>query len=370
MVTTGIGHRWGPDRRHAQASLAPPLRAAARWQKVAAGPPLGYPPLVSGGTAFVSWRHGEVAALDVQSASVRWTRALPSAYAAGLPPHEGALLFAGDRLLVRVEDRLLELDPTTGAVRSERAAPAVDLLQGVLSAGAIVSQVSNGDTSDLLAWSVDSGQVLWRRPAEPSLGPPLAASTDRAFAGDGANVLACGLLDGHVHWTAAPGELSGRPGSSASALSIGPDGTLVVGCGSSVLGLDPDSGAVRWIAHLSVNSSSNLSLGFDGRAFVTGLATACEIDTRTGRVREVTLDRAALPPGVAGRYAPAAIAGTHAYVADVSGPVFALSLGSLAVEWSAVSARRRTPADIPVAAAGHLFLLDEAGALECFVAGA
>jgi outer membrane protein assembly factor BamB len=363
-VTTGIGHRWGPDRRQPDVALAPPLSPAAAWGAI--GSDVGYPPLVASGTAFLSYRHGEIAAVDLRTASVRWRQSLASAYAPGLPPHEGALLLAGERLFVRVADRLLELDATTGMVRSDRAAPPLDLVQGVMEDGAIVSQVSDGEACVLLAWEIDAGRVRWQQPIEWSLGPPMAATVERVFAADGGRVVAYGLFDGRLHWSVAPGVLSGQADAGASALCVAPDGTLVVACRSALLGLEAASGGVKWQAPLPVRSSSNLSLAFDGSAVVTELGTVCEIDTLAGTVRVHTVERGALPPGTAGRFAPAMLTSTHAFLVDVSGPVIALSRASFEVDWAAPSARRRTPADMPVAGAGHLFLLDEAGGVECF----
>lgn len=365
-MTSAIGHRRGADRRQPDVALAPPLVPAPAWSAIRDG--LGYPPLVASGSAFLSWRHGEVAALDVQTASVRWRQALPSSFPAPLPPNDGALLLDGERLLVRVTDRLLELEAATGAVRSERAVPPLDLLQGVLVNGAIVSKVSDGGSGELLAWQVDSGQVLWRHPIAWSLAPPMAATAELVFATDGHQVVASALRDGSRRWAVSPGALSGQAGAGGSALSVAPDGTLVVGCRAAVLGLDVETGALKWKAALSVKSTSNLAVRDDGYAVVMEAGTVCEIDTLTGSVRQRTLDRRALPAGTAGRYAPAALSKTHAFLADVSGPALAIPYATGDIDWAVEARVRRSAADAPVLAEGRLFLLDADGGLACFQA--
>jgi outer membrane protein assembly factor BamB len=339
--------------------LALPLAPDAGW--LDPGAPLGYLPLVTPGLAFLSLRHGEVRAVDAATGAPRWSRRLAGPYPPPRQPYEGALHLAGDLLLVRTRGELLGLDAATGEVRARTAVPLLDLRQGGLAGGVLVSKVEGPEGCALIGWDVAAGRERWSRPVEWSLWAPLSVQGDLVVASDGPRLLGVGAADGELRWTASLAELTG--GGPAEPRVVAGKGAVVVGLGSWLLALEPESGAMAWKAELPVRGAGSLAVTADGTAWLLERDLLCSVQPGTGRLEERTLDRGAMPP-CAGRYGPLAATRTHLVASDVTGPSFAVSRATGGVDWALAERRERGAAAPPMVAAGRLFLLDLDGRLQ------
>lgn len=198
-----------------------------RWTLALDSPPAAEPAFDTD-TAFVATRAGTMAAVDLDSGTVRWRVDLvtPVSPAVG----EGRVFVAGDGVL-------LGLDAATGQRLWEAPLPGRVAAPLYWDAGWLLA---SNDAGDLAAFRAEDGAFAWRQP----LGAPLAVAPvpalDRVYlALNDGRLVSADLATGTVRWTQP---LEGRV-SGLLAL----DDQLIVGTtGNVVLSVDLVTGRVRW----------------------------------------------------------------------------------------------------------------------------
>jgi outer membrane protein assembly factor BamB len=337
-------------RATGDSSLRPPLRLdETRTLQDVAGPPV-----LADDLLLVTRGYGALEAYDERTGGRIWRVPLP----APDPAHGGAPLVAGGLIHVRAGSELLSIDRAGGAVVARLPSPRLDLADGALVAGSVVSWVGE---SHLQAFDLATGTLRWsvEHPFSPV---PIAGERDLVVAGGAGSVAAFDVRDGAERWS-SPVE------GDIGAIVIAPGGEVLVAAGTSVASLDPETGAVRWRAPAGVARPGTLAVTDDGEIHLLDLDRYRRLSAASGAVLLARdLDRATLPRarGSLGRLSASR---SHVFSHDQRGPLVAVSRSTGGVDWISEEddPRPRAASDAPVLSGRRLYARTFDGWLQSFV---
>jgi outer membrane protein assembly factor BamB len=266
-------------------------------------------------------------------------------------------LVAGDRVLVRSGSELLTVALGSGAVLNRRQAPPLDLLNGVLADGCIVSAFD----SRLEAWDPDGTRPRWSR-AHHFTPVPLAASGGLLVAAEGDTIHGLALASGERRWSHPVRQE--EPG--IGALFFGTDQTVVVAASGAVLGLDASSGELRWRSPAPFPATGILAVTDEGEIHLLRWDRYLRLSAVDGStLLERDLDPGSLPR-IRTTFGRLNADRAHVVACDARGPMIAVSRNSGAVVWALEDMRHRRLSDLPVVEGARLHVLDAEGTLDCF----
>jgi outer membrane protein assembly factor BamB len=251
----------------AQAALA--LALDPRWDVPFEGGSAA-PPGYDAQTAYIPLKDGALVAVDLDSGTVRWQRALPTSFT---PETGGGLVF------LIGEGRIEAVHAASGEHAWSATLPGDAAAPLYWDTGWLIASTASGD---LAAFRASDGALLWRK----ALGAPLSArpvpALDRIFLGltDG-RVLAAALETGALAWERhVPGRVTG--------LRALPDQLIAGTTEDEVYSFDLGRGRQRW--RWRVGGDVTGTAAFDDRRifFVARDNVMRAVDRRSGNLRWTT----------------------------------------------------------------------------------
>jgi outer membrane protein assembly factor BamB len=335
-----------------------PLRLPLRPRKQGRIEDVTVPPVPAGDLLLVTRKPGLLTAMDGASGAPVW--ALSLANVSDLPPHAGTPVIDGAFAHVCTGGEFITLRLGDGEVVRRRPSPPLDLRDGVVGDGCIVSPV--GDDR-IVAWDVDAGTLRWstERPYSPV---PLAGHGSLVVAAGAGSISAFDLADGHERWAV---RLAGEP--AISAVVIAPDGSILVTYGREILSLESESGSTQWRCTAGVARTGTMAVTDSGEIHLMDTARYQRASTRNGSVtfeREFPSDTLPRWRGSLGRLS---VSHSHVFGADQRGPLMAVSRSIGRIDWTWDERRFRAASVAPVLTPTSLYALDLEGTLDCFEFG-
>ena len=198
-----------------------------RWM-TPADRPLAAPPAIDGQSAYGATRDGQLVAWDLDSGRARWQAAV----ATTLP-----VAIGGDLVFVIVAGGIQALNADTGSLAWQRALPGTVAAPPYWDTGWLILSFDDGD---LVAFRAADGELLWRAPLGAVAHVPPAPALDNLYLGlaDGRSV-ALALASGQTIWTR-------QLGGVATGLTALDDQLLVGTTGGALHSLDLTRGRTRW----------------------------------------------------------------------------------------------------------------------------
>lgn len=256
-------------------ALAPCERPGAtelciRWRRPRAH---DQPVLADGPTVFLAQSGGAVAALDRASGDVRWST--PGTVG---PIVDGAASPAALTLVGAgggpSGDGLAGLDPEDGSLAWTAPAdgPSVDVH---LASGAVLVL----EPGRLRRLDAASGVERWERPTRDPAGVQLISTTDEVtFVSSERTVTALDNADGDARWAVpVPGLRTAAVADPGSLVALDGEGRM--------LGLDTSEGTVRWDTRLAYNSRSAVRVyGVPGTVIAAIDPPVADDGSRTSRI--------------------------------------------------------------------------------------
>jgi outer membrane protein assembly factor BamB len=215
--------REAPPRTPSQRPLFP---ADVAWTRAMEQPPAA-PPTADRTHVFVPIE-ARILAFDRETGESAWAADVATRW---------PVIPAGGAVYVLTTDRVVELDPATGAVGGQADLPGTVIGPAARDGDVLIIPIA---PTSLIAWDVRRARMLWNHtlPAAAQLQPVVIGPTVYAALADG-HVAALRVDDGSEQWMT---KLTGVPRALAAS-------SAVVAVGSSdriVYALRPATGALKW----------------------------------------------------------------------------------------------------------------------------
>ena len=210
------------------------------WRRSWTGGPVRAGPVLCGSAVIVGDLRGTVRCLDADSGGVRWTCALPGRIAVepAADPRTGLLLVAGDG---PDGSWIARLDGGTGAPGWRRALPAPPTARPTPdgTSGQVVVGLGDGSVHAL---DLDSGDTRWVAGTGGEVrGRPAIVGRTVVLGGYTGHAQALDLESGQSRWRT-------RLADWLVCCPVPVGACLLVGADRRVVALDPDTGAIAWVA--------------------------------------------------------------------------------------------------------------------------
>jgi outer membrane protein assembly factor BamB len=264
----------------------------------------------------------------------------------------------------RSGERLVSIRLATGDIVKQRPAPPLDLWDGILLDGCLVSFVEDLETSEggrLEAWEIATGASRWSVPR--AFDPvPIAGERNLVVAAGHESITAYDVRDGRSRWTSTL-----EAGEVIGALVIAQDGSVLAALSKEIVAIDGATGDVRWRTAAAVARAGTMAVSDDGEIHLLDWSAYRRLSAETGAVVFARdLERSARPT-IRGSLGRLSVGRSHVFAADQRGPLVAVSRTSGAIDWKWEETRRRAASVAPVLSSRRLYALAADGTLQTFV---